>query len=269
MRITQIIMATLLTALTACNGPTRFSGNGKQGKASDQTNQQQLRNRAERYWTAKAAEDWPTVFDYQYEPAYRASLVREEFVDWSKQNEPLRVHSYSVANIETDGDVGWVHVHYKSSVRRFPTVEPREAALRQKWRRTDGQWYPVPQQEVGNYPEAPSLRNAEQETKLRARFDESFKARARADWHRLYEFVDPRDRDFVTEEMFAESEGMFEYLEATVHWVEVIEDMGRVQVTYRHKLTDKSMEKLAPQNVSINERWVWVEGEWYRDAKRR
>jgi hypothetical protein len=106
-----------------------------------------------------------------------------------------------------------------------------------------------------------------QEELLRSRFQETWKARKAADWHTLYGLTDPEDRATVTESMFAESEALFEYLSHRVQWVQVIGGQGKIYVTYHHKLTDPSLEKLPTAEVTIHERWIRRGNEWYRDLK--
>jgi len=261
------IIVCALPALVSCTAQ-RHSGWTSDRQPTSEAKQKELSVRAERFWSAKAAEDWDTVFDYQYEPKARAQLIRHEFCEWSKQNEPLRVHTYSLGKVIVDADLGWVQVEYKSSVRRYPALEPRVAHFWQKWHWAEGSWYPIPQQKYDNYPETPEIRDAAQEQRLRARFDETFRLRLACDWHHLYQYTDPRDRGDVSEEQYAEAESLFEYIEADVEWVEAVKDFGQVRVNYRHKLTDKSMEKLEAREAVLTERWILVDNQWYRDLKR-
>jgi len=222
---------------------------------------------AQRYWTAKVAEDWDSVFDLEYEPEARASLVRDEFKNWSKEKEPFQIHSFKIERVASDGEMGWVELDYVTSIRRFPGLPPRDTKMVQKWRLTDDQWYPVPKNQLESYPEPPSYRDLAAEPRLWERFEGSWRARRAGDWSAMYEFTDPRDHGDVTLEMFAEAEGLFEYLDHKVHWVEVIGNLGQVRVAYRHKVTDKSMEKLAARDATIVERWVLYNDQWYRDLK--
>jgi len=263
-----IIVCTGLT-LASCTGTRNSTGWTTTAQSSPQRLEKDLHQRALRFWTAKAAEDWNTVFDYQYEPDMRARLVKEEFADWSSKNDPLKVQNFSLGRLSIDGDLGWVEVEYRSTVRRYPDFEPREARLWQKWRHSKDGWFPIPQEDLDSYPESPVLRDAVLEQGLRERFDQTFQARLVRDWKRLYDMTDPRDRETVTFDMYVEAEELFEYLSCQVEWVEVIKEFGRVRVNYRHKVTDKSLEKLGAKDGILTERWVLIDNQWYRDLKRR
>lgn len=211
-------------------------------------------------------EDWATVFGF-LDPSKARRMVRAEFVRWSAREEPFQIISFHIGTVEADGDVGWTEVHYRTLLRRFPDIAARDATQWQKWRVVQGQWYPVPQRELEAYPAPPAKRDADEETRLRTRFEESWDARRRRDWRRLYELCDPRDRSAVSRESFAESESLFEYRSHRVDWVEVISGRGRVRVLYDHKIMDASLTKLPARSMYVVERWVKVDNEWYRDLK--
>ncbi len=254
----------VVIAISGCEGPGRVSGPGNRSVHRDES---KLRSRAEQLWQAKASENWVAAFEY-FEPATRATLNRDEFVKWSQENEPFRIQKFSIANVETREETGWVGLTYTSTIRRFPGLQPHESVMWQKWRKTDGEWYPVPSDELVSYPESPALRNAGDEERLESRFVESWPHRKASDWAALYEYSEPADRAQVTLDMFIEGEGLFQFLDYRVHWVEAIEGLGRVCVTYRHRLTDKSLEKLSPKDLTIIEKWIKSDGEWYRDLIR-
>jgi len=227
-----------------------------------------LASRAEQLWTARVAEDWKSAFEY-YEPETRAQLVREDFEKWSQENQPFRIHSYRVGLVDVDGDSGWVQIDYRTTLRRFPNIPERDAVMWQKWRQTSGEWYPIPEAELASYPEPPAIRDRSDEQALRARFEDSWKGRSVSDWHAVYQFVDPDDRDDVTEAMFSESEGLFRYLKRDVRWIEAIDGFGRVCVVYTHSVTDPQMQKLPARDLMIIEKWMKSpsDGQWYRNLK--
>ncbi len=225
-----------------------------------------LRERADRLWNATVAEDWSTVFLFQ-DPIKRRGMKEAAFVSWCQDEEPFSIHSFRLRDVVTDDELGWVELDYSASLPRFPAVPPRDAHRWQKWRRVEGGWFPVSPQEVGSFPESPALRDAVAEQRLRVRFEESWTARREKDWHRLYELTDPRDRPDVTETDFTEVESLFEYLSHNLHWVEVIDGVGKVRVSYFHKLTDPSLMKMPARRMWIIEKWTVYENEWYRDLK--
>jgi hypothetical protein len=250
-----------VTPLPSCL-PQRAAFTGPEARSSGA-----LRERAERLWTAKAEEDWATVFTFG-PPGEYATREQAEFVAWSREKEPFRVQSYQIGRVLTDGkELGWVELDYSAAVRKYPDLPPRDAHRWQKWFFVTGEWYPIPLRELSLYPESPVLRNAVEEARLLERFKEAWTAKHDGNWHQLYELTDPRDREDVSEDQFAEVEGAFEYLSYDLHWVQVISDRGNVRVSYRHDIADPSLAKLPPRTLSIAEDWVKYEGEWYRDLK--
>lgn len=227
-----------------------------------------LRGRADRLWSAKTAEDWATAYLF-LEPPERQKASQEEFVNWCVNEEPFRVLSYDVQDVRVAGDVGWVNVHYRASLNKFPDAPARDAQTWEKWRRIDEMWYPVPVDELSVYPESPAKRDAAEESRLRGRFLESWAARQARAWPRLYKLTDPADRADVPEEEYAEVEGLFEYIAHEIHWVEVLGRRGRIRVSYEHRVTDPSLSKLPVMSASVIETWIRRDNEWYRDLKHK
>jgi hypothetical protein len=164
-------------------------------------------------------------------------------------------------------DWGWVRVIAKTVYTGIPDAQVEGTETWEKWRRVHGRWYPVPKREGNTVPEAPSLRNAGEEERLRARFAQAWTALQSKDRHRLYELIDPRDREGIIEEKFLAGEGAIQYLGHKLHWVEVIGDRGRIHVSYEHKLADPSLTKLPAQEVAVTDYWIARDGEWFRDLK--
>lgn len=227
-----------------------------------------LRQRADRLWSAKEAQDWATVFQFQ-DPAEHDQSAKDEFIRWCVEEEPFRILSYEIDDVDVDGNLGWVDVRYRTSLNKFPDIPARDAETWQKWRRIDGMWYPVPTRELASCPEAPSKRDASAEARLRTRFLESWTARQGRDWPRLYALTDPADREDVPEDEYAQVEGLFEYLAHEVDWVEVVGQRGRIRVSYEHKVTDTSLSKLPAMTATMIETWIQRDNEWYRDLKRQ
>jgi len=189
----------------------------------------------------------------------------EEFLEWAKAKEPFHIVKWAIKESLVEGRFGWVRVNYSATLRRFPDLAEKETTSWQRWVLLDGRWYPVPQTELKNFPETPAIRDSAAEVALRARFDQTWRARHERDWNTLYSLTDPRDHEAVSSEEFSQSESLFLYLDAVVDWVEVIGDRGRVRVTYTHKPNDPSLTKMRAQRASIIENWVRVNQRWYRD----
>ena len=251
--------ALLLPPLAAC-GP-RNGGLRPDPTPADPV--AQLRQRAERYWQAKQKEDWATIFA-MLDPAERADVDQADFAKWCTENEPFVIHAYTLGRVLTDNDFGWVEVTYKSTIRQYPTLPPRDAEQWQKWRRVEGQWYPVPRKLLEGYPLPPVQRDLKEEKRLQARFEQMWEARVAGDHQRLWNLINPADRKHVTVEQIAESDALSHWLDHHVHWVQVVKDTGIVLVTYKHKLQDPNLQKMPPQYIQSTEHWIKVEGEWYR-----
>ena len=224
----------------------------------------ELRGRVARYWSAKATEDWSTVYGF-LTPAVQASKSREEFVEWSQANEPFRILSHEVVDVQTEKERGWAFIRYASQLPRFPDAAPRATQTWQKWVRIDGAWYPVPPTELEIHPNAPAMRDAGEELRLKTRIHFAFEARQNKDWHALYLLSDPRDHDRYSEESFIRAESLVEYLSCRIDWAEVIGNRGRARVGYEHRLADPNLTKLPLQTLHVIEPWTLHEGEWYRD----
>ncbi len=258
------LVGTLSLICGACISP-RDVRVDREGVRPTQTTS--LGERAERLWTAKRAEDWSALFLLQ-DPATLAGASEDEFVAWCAKEEPFRILAYEIATVLSDGDFGWVEVRYRTTLRKFPDMPPKDAPTWQKWHRVAGEWFPVPTRALSSYPESPATRNAAEETRLRARFMESWRARRAKDWRELYRLSDPQDHQDVAEDVFVEAEDMYEYFSFNIHWIEAVADRGRIRVLYEHKLDDPSLTKLPVTMAYVTETWVLRDGEWFRDLKR-
>jgi len=258
-------MGLIFGVLSGCaSGPRWSSVGGRGGRAPEA----ELRSRVEAYWAAKQKEDWDALFEFQ-EPQIRRETKQDRFVAWSESEAPMRVHSFEVSQVQAEGEFGWAYVPYRASVRRFKDIPPRDVYTWQKWRLVDGEWYPVEREDLlPTIPEAPATRDAGEEKRLRERYEQTWQARVRRDWERVYQFSDPRDHGIVDLDDFAESEALFEYIRHDVYWVQVIGDNGKIRVNYHHKVTDPSLTNLPSQDLVVVENWIKVDGEWYRDLKR-
>ncbi len=227
-----------------------------------------LAKRAKAYWSARGSESWDDLFQYQ-PPKLQAETTVDQFREWSANEDPFIIKKWSIKDHRREGTFGWVRVDYTAGLRRFPTLPPKQKTHWQRWVVLEGNWYPVPQTELDQFPETPAIRDGEAEKVLRTRFESTWKSRKNADWSAMYEKSDPRDRDSVSLDQFAESEGRFLYLDIEIHWVEVIGDYGRILATYEHKPSDPNMTKMPSQRKATIEHWVQVENQWYRDLIRR
>ncbi len=263
-RVFTLFFAANLLALSSC---ATGGGSSARKQSRDAADLDALRHRAHRLWAARRDLDCPTVFIFD-SPDHQDAATEKAFIEWCRNEEPLRIVDFDLRNVEVDGDLGWVHAVYHVRFQRAPEADVEAGDAWEKWYKNKDEWYPVAKTELNNYPEQPSLRDAAAETELRNRFLESFEARRNEYWHRLFELSDPKDHDAVTETMFIESESMFQYLGIKLIWVEVIGERGRVRVAYDHKIADPSLTKLSPRTMTITEKWIVRDGIWYRDLIR-
>jgi hypothetical protein len=223
-----------------------------------------LRQRAARLWQARQDLDWAAIFPFQ-DPQAVEGVTEAEYIAWAEENEPFLVHEFRLGDVLTRGDMGWVEVDCRTSMRRFADVPPRAIHRWEKWRILEDGWYPVPPGQLEDYPASPAERDAGEEQRLLARFEASWEARCEEDWDRLFALSDPRTRGDIPRDEFAEAQGLIQYLTRDVQWVEAMGDHGRVRVEILHKLNDPSMTKLPPRLILVTERWVRIDDEWYRD----
>jgi len=227
-------------------------------------NASRLSQRAQAYWKARGTESWDDLYQFQ-PPRLQVTTTVEQYRQWATAEEPFLLKEWSIKDQFCEGTFGWVRVDYTASLRRFPNLPPKAKTHWQRWVALEGEWYPVPQTELDDFPDTPAARDTDAERVLRARFEGTWAARKNRDWSALYEWSDPRDLDTISLEQFADSESRFIYLAMEIHWVEVKGDFGRIRVTYAHKPADPNMTKMAVQRVSSIEHWVRVDGQWYRD----
>lgn len=270
-RLLLQVLLSVMPVMAGCMnpaGPGLSGGSGHEGQATgDVDAREELHARAAALWQARQERDWGVLYDFE-SPERRAQLSREDYIPWIEQNYPFRIQDFRVSRVTRSNDMGWVDVTYRASLARFPDMPPRETDITEKWYRDEGRWYPVPAELVSLYPLSPAVRDAEQEALLRERFELSWQRRQAGDVEGLYAMIDPADRVLVDRESFEEGESLHRYIECEVHWVEVVGDRGRVNVSITYRLNDPSLTKLPPHLTRVTERWVRRSGQWYRDLAR-
>ena len=223
-----------------------------------------LKERAKTFWEARLKGDWATVYRY-LPPAEKRGFTEEQFVSFRKEKGPFRYLSSELGRLEITGDLGWVEVRYAIQPAGFPEYPPRNMHLWQIWQKRDHNWFPLPRSKYTQVPKnPPHLRSAEEEALLSERVNEFWEAKEKEDWQFIYQQLDPHFRSKVSAEEFMSKEARYLYLSHRVDWAEVVEDHGRVRVTYTSRLLDPTLTKLSPVENSEVEEWIKVNGRWYR-----
>lgn len=225
-----------------------------------------LRQRAERLWAARAKDDYATVFEFQ-DPRQVGTAKVEEFVEWSKANEPFKYEAYKLGRVETQSRIGWVEVDQKMRVRKYADAPPNEMTRWETWHVMDGRWVLVPLPEIKALPQSPALRDAAQEQRLRARAEEASRARIARDFETLYQYMHPREREELSYQRFASTEAKLEFAELEMEWVEAVGRQGRVSFIETFRFVDPSATKMGYQKSRNRENWLLYENEWYFSLK--
>lgn len=242
------------------------TASGDESVSASRKLEKSLRERAEAVWKARLEHDCKVIATF-LDPKEYVEETLEQKIDIC-EGDPFRYDKYQIQKVEADENYGWVHVGYAVRVVPYLKEPAQEMEIIEKWRLTDGKWFPVASRIAETCPEPLSKRNATEEKRLRARFDKTWALRQAKDWKGLYELTDPMDRSRVSESDYAESEGLIEYFEHEVDWVQVIGGKGELRVTYTNKLADPNMTKLNRRKINISEKWIQREGEWYRELIR-
>lgn len=268
------ILAALL-ALPGCQGPAPHNPGPApaSGPASLPTTDAEraggaagLRQRAERLWDARVKGDYAAVFEFQ-DPRQVGTAKVDEFVEWSKANEPFSYEAYKLGRVETQARLGWVEVDQTVRVRKYPGAPGNEMTRWETWHVMDGRWVLVPLPEIKSLPQSPALRDAAQEQRLRARAEEASRARVARDFETLYQYLDPREREQLSYQRFANTEAKLEFAELELEWVEAVGRQGRVSFIETYRFVDPSATKLGYQKSRNRENWLFHENEWYFSLK--
>lgn len=223
---------------------------------------EQLLVRANVLNAARLAADYATLWEFR-DLLTVAHVSREEFIEWSVENDPFVYDVAETQDVAVDGRWGWVRVRASIGMRRAPSIPPRTIERWERWIHVCGRWLPVSAKEQDNAPQAPAERDLALEPLLQARYDAWWKAVEARDWRTLYEMSDPLDREQVDFETFARARNQLTFFDHQVLWRNASSDSGIVRVRYLLRLNDPNMTKMHPVVSMVNERWVRRDGQWY------
>jgi glucan-binding YG repeat protein len=232
--------------------------------AAQETAESSLMERANLLWKALVAEDWAT--EYQFlSPEEAATITKDTFVSLRKEKWLLRYLSATVGKAFSSNNIGWVEVTLNFRLKNYPEIQPKQRTIWDLWQRKDGQWYRVSEKQHEQVPKLPPhLRPAEEESSLAQRIHAFWQAREQQDWKQVYQYLDPTFQEKTPEEEFLKSRAIYSYLSHRVEWVEVLGENGRAKVAYTYKINDPSLTKLDTQENLALEKWIKVNGQWYR-----
>lgn len=225
---------------------------------------QRLVERADKLWQARVDRDWKTAWEF-VDPALAAQSDVDSYVEWESKNQPFQWDAFTLEEVVTEGPYAWVRVKYTARMTRYGGLPPREAEQWQKWHVVAGEWFPVDQRELDNYPAPPAMRDLAAEQKLRARVEESNRLRRAGEWAALLKLCDPADVEGMDTGAFADQQQRSTITRDEVLWLQVVGETGTVRRALRFKINDPSMQNLPEQDASSTERWVLRAGDWYRD----
>jgi len=232
-----------------------------------QDEQKALTERATAFWQARVKGDWATVYDYLAESEKQGG-TKEQYVTFSKEKGPFHYLSYKLGNVEVDGNVGWVKTAFEVEPTRFPGLPPNKIDTWQPWEKRDGQWYPIPHEQLQDVPKLPpNLRPLKEESAVIARANEFWQAREKEDYKTVYQYCPPAFREKVPAEEFLSKKALNTYVKHSVHWAEVSGDQAKVRITVDYRPNDPNLTKMEPSRETIMQQWIKVNNQWYLDIR--
>lgn len=237
---------------------------GIAGAAGIPDEQKSLEKAVKTYWEAQVKQDWGALYDVS-PPEVKAGISKEQFVAFNLEKNPIVYLSYDVGRVEVSGKLGWADVAWEARAAKFPEAPPRKLREWMVWAKGEGGWYPLPPKKAAEEaPQLPpSVRPAGEEAALAKRVDQFWQAREADRWDLVYQFCDPQFRERVSLDEFLQKKALRAYFAHSVDWTEVSGDTGTVRLTSKYRITDPALSKLDPQEDTMLEKWVKVDGVWY------
>jgi len=128
-RIVALFLLTAMGLLSACSAPKTEEG---------------LRKRVGQYWDYRVAGDWKSVYDF-YIAEEKRNIPFEKFIEERNGKIQLKIVSYEIESVKTEGDKGESKVKFKWNLELPIKSEKRtqtgSESLLQHWRYENGAWY--------------------------------------------------------------------------------------------------------------------------------
>lgn len=237
------------------------------GLQAAQDDSKALKERAKAFWEARVKGDWATVYDYLSE-AELGGHTKEQYIAFSKEKGPFTYHSYTLGEVDVDGDLGWVKTVCDFSPTQFPGVRPTHLDRWEIWEKADGKWYPLPRQQYEDYPKLPPrLRPLDAEKAVTARANGFWQAREKNDYASIYQYCSPAFRESMPVEEFLSKKAQYLYVSHQILWTEVQGDRANVRVTVGYRPNDPHLTKMAPVQETIVQPWVKIDNQWFLDIE--
>jgi hypothetical protein len=222
-----------------------------------------LRERAKTFWEARVKGDWATVYDYLSE-AEISGRTKEQYVAFSKEKGPFTFTSYTLGEVDVDGDLGWVKTVCDFYPTQFRGVRPTHMDRWEIWEKVDGKWYPVSRQQYEDYPKLPPrLRPLAEEKAVTARANGFWQAREKNDYTSVYQHCSPAFRESIPVEEFLSKKAQYLYVSHQILWAEVEGDRANVRVTVSYRPNDPHLTKMTPVQETIVQPWIKVNNQWF------
>jgi hypothetical protein len=225
-----------------------------------------LKKRAAEYWEARAKCDWQKLYSF-LPPSEKQKLTPEQFTSTMDARNAFKFLSWQILDGRSEKATGWVELENTIQSLAYDDMPPKKVRFWQVWNKLDGSWHPLPNDSEIDAPRIPPhLRNMEEENRLTQRVTESWEAKEKADWAKVYEFFDPKFKEENPADKFLQRTAMNTYLGHEIEWIEAIGTNGRVKIKYVARSNDPSLSKLDPTAASAVENWTLVDGQWYLDT---
>lgn len=224
-----------------------------------------VQQRAKELWAAKVEDRWDVVFDFLPPEEQALAKSRDDYAAYNKAGGPFQYLSAEVGEAIVDGDTAWVALKFSVKPRLYP-LKPDQVQKWEVWLKRDD-WRPIPRTVENQFPaRPPKARDTEEDARLAARIEALWKHTERGDWRSVYDFLDPKYRAANTIEQHMARRAKYLYSSSKLVWVETQGTVGRAKVSFQQKLNDPTLTKLEPEEKTLVEEWIKVDGQWYRNT---
>lgn len=226
-----------------------------------------LRDAAAQYWDARAKCDWQKLYN-SLSPAEKKKKTAEQFASLMTERNAFTFVSSKIVDSKVDGNLGWVEMENVLQSKDYEDMPPTKAHFWQVWRKTEDSWHAMQKEDNMDAPRLPPhLRNTAEEERLSKRIAETWEAKEKGDWPKVYEALSPNFHQKMPVDQFMKMTALNQYLGHQTEWVEAIGNQGRAKTTCLIKSNDPSLAKMDSAQTTMIENWILIDGQWYMDTK--